>query len=97
MSTFLDASVLPLFVAVPLLAAALLVVARRRALEDAVLVGAPILISAGAVLLMLTHLSEPVLAHAVGGFSELLSIPFVSDPFTALMLLVTSLSTLAAS
>ncbi|WP_114854051.1 proton-conducting transporter membrane subunit [Brachybacterium sp. YJGR34] len=97
MSSFLDASLLPLFIAVPMLGSALLVLVRRRALEVALLLTVPILVGAGAVALMLAHRTEPVLAHAVGAFSDLIAIPFVSDPFTALMLLVTALSTLAAS
>ena len=93
----MDPALLPLFVVVPLLGAALLAIVRRRVLENALLLAVPVAIGAGAVLLLLSHRTEPVLAHSVGGFAEVLAIPFVSDPFTAVMLLVTAVSTLAAS
>lgn len=90
-------ALLPLFVVVPLLGAAALVVVRRRPVEVAVMLGAPLLVALGALWLMAFHRTVPVLSHAVGGFSDVLAIPFVSDTLSAVMLLVTALSTLAAS
>ncbi|MDN6303381.1 MAG: monovalent cation/H+ antiporter subunit D family protein [Brachybacterium sp.] len=92
-----DPALLPLFVVVPLLGAALLVFARRRVLEDVLLVSVPVLLGAGALWLLLHHRTDPVISHAVGGFSDVLAIPFVSDTASAVMLLVTAVSTLAAS
>lgn len=90
-------ALLPLFVAVPLLGAGLLVLLRRHWLERAVMIAVPVAVGVGAGALLAAHQSVPVISHAVGGFSDVLAIPFVSDTTTALMLLVTALSTLAAS
>ena len=90
-------SLLPLFVVVPLLGSAVLLLARRRAVQTTAMIGVPILVGAGAIALLLHHRTEPVLSHAVGGFSDVLAIPFVSDTLSSVMLLVTAISTLAAS
>ncbi|WP_010533318.1 proton-conducting transporter membrane subunit [Brachybacterium squillarum] len=90
-------TLLPLFVVLPLLAAAVLVVVRRRAVETTALIAVPALVGLGAIWLLVEHRGTPVISHAVGGFSDVLAIPFVSDTFSALMLLVTAVSTLAAS
>ena len=90
-------SLLPLFVVIPLLGAGLLVLARQRAVEVALLIAVPIVMLLGSIWLLLYHRTEPPLSHAVGGYVDMLAIPFVSDSLSALMLLVTSISTLAAS
>lgn len=90
-------SLLPLFVVIPLLGAGLLVVARQRVLEVLVLLAVPVVMILGSLWLLLFHRTEPPLSHAVGGFADVLAIPFVSDSLSALMLLVTAVSTLAAS
>nr|WP_084253151.1 monovalent cation/H+ antiporter subunit D family protein [Devriesea agamarum] len=77
-------------------AAALLVLFRGPVIGRIVLTATPLLVLAGAIGLLITHRSQPVIAHSVGGYVEGLAIPFVSDSFTALMLAVTALSTLAA-
>ncbi|WP_394213916.1 proton-conducting transporter membrane subunit [Brachybacterium vulturis] len=92
-----DPALLPLFVVVPLLGAALLVLVRRAVVEHVLLLGVPVLLGGAALWLLLFHRSVPVISHAVGGFSDVLAIPFVSDSASAVMLLVTALSTLAAS
>ncbi|WP_299302397.1 monovalent cation/H+ antiporter subunit D family protein [uncultured Brachybacterium sp.] len=92
-----DPALLPLFVVVPLLGAAFLVVLRRPVIERVLLLAVPVLLGAAAVWLLLFHQSVPVISHAVGGFSDVLAIPFVSDSASAVMLLVTAVSTLAAS
>ncbi|ATG50690.1 cation:proton antiporter [Brachybacterium vulturis] len=92
-----DPALLPLFVVIPLLGAALLVLIRRAVLEHVLLLGVPVLLAGAALWLLLFHRSVPVISHAVGGFSDVLAIPFVSDTASAVMLLVTALSTLAAS
>ncbi len=90
-------SLLPMFVVIPLLGAGLLVVARRHAVEVAALLTVPVVMILGALWLLLFHRTEPPLSHAVGGFADVLAIPFVSDSLSALMLLVTGIATLAAS
>ncbi|MGO1225402.1 MAG: monovalent cation/H+ antiporter subunit D family protein [Brachybacterium sp.] len=92
-----DPALLPLFVVVPLLGAAILVVLRRPVIERVLLLAVPVLLGAAAVWLLLFHQRVPVISHAVGGFSDVLAIPFVSDSASAVMLLVTAVSTLAAS
>ncbi|MGP5290340.1 proton-conducting transporter transmembrane domain-containing protein [Brachybacterium tyrofermentans] len=90
-------SLLPIFVVAPLLGAAVLLLVRRRAVDTAVLIGVPIAVGLGALWLLAWHRTEPVISHAVGGFSDVLAIPFVSDTLSAVMLLVTAVATLAAS
>lgn len=87
---------LPLFLAVPLLAAGVLVLVRHRHAQRAVMLAVPAATLLGSVLLLLRHRTEPVLAHHVGGFAPGVAIPFVSDTLSALMLAVTSLTTLVA-
>lgn len=89
----MDAALLPLFAAVPLLAAGLTVIVRRVVLDRVLLVGVPAATALGGAALLVVHRTEPVLAHHVGGFVPGVAIPFVSDSLTALMLLVTGLTT----
>lgn len=88
----MSASLLPLLVAVPLLASAITVVARQRLLGRILLAGVPALTCLAGVLLLLEHQHTPVLAHAIGGFVPGVAIPFVSDSLAAIMLTVTGLS-----
>ncbi len=88
---------LPLFVAVPLIAAALAVLTRRTAVQRIVLIGVPAAVCVAGVLLLLEHRSTPVIAHNVGAFEGGVSVPFVSDSFSALMLTVTSFTTTVTS
>ena len=85
-------SALPLFVAVPLLTAAALVLLRGRPRLDAVVLGAVLLAStAGGVVLVLGARDGDVLAHGVGLWPVGVAIPFAADMLTALMLTVTGL------
>lgn len=85
-------SALPLFVAVPLLTAAVLVLLRGRQRLDAVVLGTVLLAStAGGVLLVLGARDGDVLAHGVGLWPVGVAIPFAADMLTALMLTVTGL------
>lgn len=93
----LDPAVLPLFAAVPLLAAGLVVVWRNRILDRVLMIGLPLLTAAGGVALVLEHRHIPVLAHGVGAFVPGVAIPFVSDALSAVMLTVTGLSTAACA
>ena len=92
----MNPAVLPLLLAVPLLAAGLLLVVRHRVLQRVLLLGIPAATLVVSVLLLLEHRTEPVLAHHVGAFAPGVAIPFVSDTLSALMLAVTSLATLVA-
>ncbi|MBV7411207.1 monovalent cation/H+ antiporter subunit D family protein [Dermabacteraceae bacterium TAE3-ERU27] len=83
---------LPLFVAIPMAGAALTIIFRQRRFQLAVLTLVPTLIFAGGGWLLATHQETPVIAHNVGGYVEGIAIPFVSDSFSALMLMVTSLA-----
>ena len=83
---------LPLFVAVPLLTAAALVLLRGRPRLDAVVLGAVLLAStAGGVVLVAGVRDGSVLAHGVGLWPVGIAIPFAADMLTALMLTVTGL------
>ena len=90
----MNPAVLPLLLAVPLLCAGLLVLVRHRLVQRTVMLGVPAGTLITAVLLLLHHRTEPVLAHQVGAFAPGVAIPFVSDTLSALMLAVTSLATL---
>lgn len=91
------AELLPLFVAVPLLAAGLSVVVRRRPLDAALSVAVPLASLAAAVALLAYHAEHPPMAVGVGSFAPGVAIPFVSDTLAALMIAVTSLSTAVAA
>lgn len=93
----MNAALLPLFAAVPLLAAGLTVIWRNPAVERSLIVGLPLLTAAGGAALVLEHRHTPVLAHGVGGFVPGVAIPFVSDTLSAVMLTVTGLSTAACA
>lgn len=89
----MNPALLLLFVAVPLLAAAVAVLLRRPVLDRALMIGVPAATAAAGVALIGVHASEPVLAHNVGSFAPGIAIPFVSDTFTAVMLTVTGFTT----
>ncbi|WP_122263576.1 proton-conducting transporter membrane subunit [Ornithinimicrobium cerasi] len=93
----MNPALLPLLLAVPLLAAGLLVIVRSRGVQRVVVLAVPAGTLVMAVLLLLEHRSVPVLAHQVGAFAPGVAIPFVSDTLAALMLAVTSLATLVAA
>lgn len=88
----MSAAALPLFVAVPLLTAAALVLLRGRPRLDAVVLGAVLVAStAGGALLVVGAQDGTVLAHGVGLWPVGVAIPFAADMLTALMLTVTGL------
>ena len=95
MPTDLVGAALPLFVAVPILLAGLLVGVRLpSAGRQAVLVvGLAAHVSASALLLS-TVASGPPIVHRVGLWPAELAIPFVADAFGALMLVLTGAMTL---
>lgn len=95
--TDLSPAVLPLFVAVPLTAAALSVLLPSLVARQFVLVAAPALTTLGGLLLVVQHATTPVQAHLVGGFVPGVAITFASDSFSALMITVTGLTTLVCT
>ncbi|GAB78726.1 multisubunit sodium/proton antiporter, MrpD subunit [Austwickia chelonae] len=92
----MTAAALPLFVAVPLAAAALTVLWRQMWWERVLMVGVPLATAAGGLALIVEHRSVPVIAHGVGGYVAGIAIPFVSDTLAAAMLVITGVSTAAS-
>ncbi|MDP3892785.1 monovalent cation/H+ antiporter subunit D family protein [Nocardioides sp.] len=92
----MTAPMLPLLVVLPLVAAAIGALLPGR-LARPLLVISPVLTTAGGISLLFVHGGTPVLAHHVGGFVPGIAIPFVSDTFTAVMITVTGVTTLACS
>ncbi len=89
----MNPSLLSLLVVLPLTAATVLVVYRRPGVERTLMIGIPALITLAGILLLIEHRTTPVLAHNIGQFPGGVSIPLVSDTFSALMITVTSLTT----
>ncbi|NJQ04632.1 monovalent cation/H+ antiporter subunit D family protein [Streptomyces lonarensis] len=91
-------TLLPLLVGLPLAAAGLTALGRRGARWPSVVLMATLSLNLAAALWLLTTTrSGDVLAHGVGGWPGGISIPFVGDTLSALMLLVTCLLTLVCS
>ena len=90
----MTAALLPLLAAIPIAAAALTVLWRNQIWQRAWLIGIPVLTGLAAVDLLAQHRETPVLAENVGAFLPGIAIPFVSDTFSALMILVTSFTVL---
>ena len=85
-------SLLPLMVAVPLLAAAaLMIVPNRLRLSAATLITVLTLSTAAGVLLIIDQSTGSVIAHGVGSWPFGIAIPFAADMFSALMLTVTGM------
>lgn len=94
----MTASLLPLFVAVPLLAGGVLMVARGRTRAGAVVLMSVLsAVTVGAVLLVMRLLDGGAIAHGVGSWPFGIAIPFVADMLAALMLTVTGLLTTTCS
>lgn len=89
----MNAANLALFAALPLLAAGLTVIVRHPVLDRVLLIGVPLAVAAAGAWLIGVHQSTPVLAHNVAGFVPGVAIPFVSDTVTAMMFVVTGLTT----
>ena len=92
------AAMLPLFVAVPLLTAGLLIIFRKVTWLQPValftVLGASLV---GAVLLMVEFADGSAAAHGVGDFPFGVTIPFAADMFTALMLTTTAILAVTCS
>lgn len=90
-------TLLPLLVAVPLLAAAAGVVIRSLTLLRLMHVGVSLASMLAGVALLVEHAETPVISHHVGNFVPGVAIVFVSDTFTALMITVTGITTTVVS
>ncbi|MGC5616800.1 monovalent cation/H+ antiporter subunit D family protein [Georgenia sp. Z1491] len=94
----MNAAALPLFVAVPLLVGGLLViVGDRRRLQAATTFTVLVASLAGAVALVAGLRDGGAIAHGVGMWETGIAIPFVADMFSALMLVVTGILTVACT
>lgn len=92
----MTAALLPLLVAVPLLAAGLLVLAGHRRRTHAVVVMAVLVGSTAAgVTLVVEAAGGAVIAHGLAGWPVGIAIPFVADMLSALMLTVTGVLAVA--
>lgn len=88
----LVASLLPLFAAVPLLAAGLLIIfPRARILQEVVLYTVLTAGLVGSGFLIAITADGTALAHRVGNWDALVAIPFAVDMFAALMLVTVSI------
>ena len=85
----MTALLLPLLAAVPVMAAALTAMLPWRAVGRVVALAIPAATAVAGLGLLIRHHSEPVIVTHVGGFVPGVAIPFVSDSFTALMLVAT--------
>lgn len=92
----MNSAFLLLIIGVPLLFSALSVLITSRTFDRVLLLAAPSFVGAFGIVLLVIHQSQPVLAHSVGGYVPGLAIPFVSDTFTALMLVLTSLTAIVS-
>lgn len=86
----MNPSLLPLLVVVPLIASAMAMMIRSTVPQRILMIGSPVLTSLGGLWLLFEHRETPVIAHNVGAFPAGVSIPLISDTFTALMIFVTS-------
>lgn len=92
----MNASLLPLFLGLPLAAAGASLLSRKTWWQRSLLLLVPTLTLLAAIDLLGIHRTTPVLAENVGGFVPGIAIPFVSDTFSALMLAVTAVAVLVA-
>ena len=91
------AQLLPLFPAVPLIAAAFALLAPWRAVRDSIMLIIPgVGIFAGLGLLIYT-MNNGVVAHTVGLYQGNVGIPFAADAFSALMIITTMIVAFGAN
>lgn len=90
----MNAPILPLFIAVPLVMAGITTLVPGRLVQRLVLILMPLLSGSAGLWLLTRHLGDtPVMVAQVGGFVPGIAIPFVSDALAAVMLTVTGLTT----
>ncbi|WP_337590224.1 monovalent cation/H+ antiporter subunit D family protein [Serinicoccus sediminis] len=90
----MTAALLPFLAVLPIAASAATVLWRNATWQRVWLLGIPVLTALAALDLLLQHRDTPVIAENVGAFVPGVAIPFVSDTFSALMILVTSFTVL---
>lgn len=83
------ALLLPLLAAVPVMAAALSAMLPWRWVGRVLALAVPAATTVAGIGLLVHHHSEPVAVSHVGGFVPGVAIPFVSDAFTAIMVITT--------
>ena len=95
----MSGALLPLFVALPLLVSALLLIVGDRRVLHAVGLFGTLLLAIGGALWLVTDFADSggAVAHGVAQWPVGISIPFVADMFAALMLAVTGVLTLVCS
>ncbi len=91
------APLLPLWVAIPLVTAVLMVFAQPLALRRVIYLAVPSLSVIGAFVLLYQHRNHAVIAEQVGGFARGIGISFASDAFSALMLAATGILIIASA
>ncbi|WP_349828888.1 proton-conducting transporter transmembrane domain-containing protein [Brevibacterium litoralis] len=82
---------------VPLAASGLSALVHQRWLDRTLLLLVPMFVGLAGVWLLVTHRTEPVIGHAVGGFVDGIAIAFASDTLSALMLVVCSFAALVCA
>lgn len=82
---------LPLLAAIPVMSAAVSAVSPWRSVGRVLALAVPLATALAGLGLLLLHRDEPVVVAQVGGFIPGVSIPMVSDAFTAIMLITTGL------
>ncbi|WP_166971505.1 monovalent cation/H+ antiporter subunit D family protein [Brevibacterium atlanticum] len=87
----MSSALLLLLIGIPLLSSALSVLITSRTFDRVLLLGVPLFVGSSGIGLLGLHRDTPVIAHSVGDYVPGLAIVFVSDTFTALMLVLTSL------
>ena len=94
----MTASLIPLFIIVPLIGAGLLtMISNSRRLHAAAAIAVPLASTIGAVGMVWLFTSEGPVAHGVGLWPFGISIPLAADMFNALMLTVTGLLTVVCA
>lgn len=91
------AHLLPLWVAIPIVTAVLLVFINPLALRRTIYMAIPILSIIGGSVLLNAHRTHAVIAEQIGGFDRGIGIAFASDSFSALMLIATSIIIMASA
>ena len=90
------AAYLPLFMAIPLLAAGIAAMVPGKIVRNALMFAVPSVGLIGGVWLLIYHLHHGAAAVNVGSFAGGVAIPFASDEFSALMITATSIVALTA-
>lgn len=88
---------LPFFVAIPLVASAIAVILPSRMLRDILHIIVPFVGIIGGIWLFAHTAEHGTIAHSVGLYVGGVAIPFAADPFSAIMIITTSIVAVAAN